>query len=274
MKKQNLLLQSFRDFFTPPVLKLAFLPFVITMVILYGLFFIAADIGLDQLQQSTLYVEQSQTLTQDGTTRTDELTAVLEGSEILSFLLKYSLTSWLLSFLIYTVGSFFILLLSIVIALAVIGFLTPPILKVIQQRHYNDVEMVGYGHMGSIAWHFLKSFGIMVALFFLLLPFYFVPVLGIVALNLPFYYFFHKLMVFDIASTVCSKEEFHRIMFFKGNHIRLKTLLLYLISLIPFAVLFSTAFFVIYLGHTFFAETRNMRTSADKAFLGTEASEI
>ena len=260
MQQPNLLSLSVRDFFTPPILKLAFLPFVITMVVMYALFLVAADIGLDQLEQSTLQVEQTQTVTENGVTHTDEMTATLEGgSAILSFLLKYSIFSWLLSFLVYTVGSLFVLLLSLVIALAVIGFLTPPILRIIRQRYYNDVEMVGHGHIGSIVWHFAKSFAVMLLLILLLLPFYFVPLLNIVAFNLPFYYFFHRLLSFDVGSTLCTSEEYRSIMFYKGNSVRFKTALLYLSSLIPFVALFATPFYVIYLGHTFFVEVREMR---------------
>lgn len=257
--QRNLFLLSIRDFFTPPILKLAILPFIITMVLLYGLFFILADIGLEQLQNASFQIEQSQTTVQNGHPHTETVSADLDGSGILKFLLQYSLTSWLVSFLLYTVGSFFVLLLSVVIALAVIGFLTPPILRVIQQRHYPDIELVGYGHFGTIAWQFVKSFFIMVMLLFLLLPFYFIPILNIVALNLPFYYFFHKLMVFDVASTITTKEEYALIHVSKANTIRYKTFMLYLVSLIPFAILFATAFYVIYLGHTFFNETQKLR---------------
>lgn len=264
MPQRNLLLLSIKDFFTPEILKLAFFPFLLTMIILYGLFFIAADMGLDQLQQTTLQIEQSQTTVENGTPHTENLSATLQGSAIMSFLLKYSITSWLLSFLLYTVGSLFVLLLSIIIALAVIGFLTPPILKVIQQRYYPDLEMVGYGNIGTVVWHFVKSFVIMIFLLFMLIPFYFIPLVNVIAFNLPFYYFFHKLMVLDVTSTIMTKEEYARIHVTNANTIRLKTLLLYLVSLIPFAVLFTTAFFVIYLGHTFFTEVRVLRNREDR----------
>ncbi|MEA3372604.1 MAG: EI24 domain-containing protein [Campylobacterota bacterium] len=257
--QRNLLILSIRDFFTPPILKLAIFPFIITMVLLYGLFFILADIGLDQLENASVQIEQSQTTMRDGHPHTETVSADLAGSGILKFLLQYSITSWLVSFLIYTVGSFFILLLSVVIALAVIGFLTPPILRVIQQRHYPEIELVGYGHFGTIAWQFVKSFFIMLGLLFLLLPFYFIPILNIVALNLPFYYFFHKLMVFDVASTITTKEEYALIHVKSANSVRIKTFMLYLVSLIPFAILFATAFYVIYLGHTFLSETQKLR---------------
>ncbi len=259
MPQRNLLLLSIKDFFTREILRLAFYPFLLTMIILYVLFFVAADMGFEQLQDYTVHMEQSKTTLENGIPHTEELSETFQGSSIIDFLLKYSITSWLLNFLLYTVGSMFVLLLSIIIALAVIGFLTPPILKVIQQRYYPDIDMVGYGHMGTITWHFFKSFFIMILLIIMMIPFYFIPLLNIIALNLPFYYFFHKLMTFDVVSTIMTKEEYARIHVVNANSVRIKTLILYLISLIPLAILFATAFYVIYLGHTFFVEVRALR---------------
>jgi hypothetical protein len=259
MLKRNLLLLSVHDFFTKEIMKIAFFPFLLTLIVLYILFFIGADMGFEQLQHSTLHVEQSQTTITDGIPHTEHTSETAQGSGIIDFLLKYSLTSWLISFLLYTVGSLFVLLLSIVISLSIIGFLTPAILKVIQRRHYPDIEMVGHGNIATITWHFLKSLFVMSLLLFIMIPFYFIPVVNIVAINLPFYYFFHRLMVFDVVSTIMTKDEYARIHVANANAIRLKTLILYLVSLIPFAILFANAFYIIYLGHDLFTRLRAIR---------------
>ncbi len=259
MSETNLFLLSIKDFTTPKMLKMVILPFIITILVMYTLFFIAADLGLDALQQSTLQIESSQTINHDGVEHTENFSGEFTGSSIVEFLLKHTITSWLLTFLIYTVGSFLVLLVSVVVALAVIGFLTPPILRELKERHYSEVELIGFDGMSMVIWNFFKSFFIMILLFLLLMPLYFVPLLNIVALNLPFYYFFHKLLTYDVASTLCTKEEYFKIMHFKGNSMRFKTFLLYLISLIPFAVLFATVFFVIYIGHSFFKEVILLR---------------
>jgi hypothetical protein len=99
----------------------------------------------------------------------------------------------------------------------------------------------------------------MVLLFLLLIPFYFIPLVNIVAINIPLYYFFHKMLTFDVSSSICTKDEAEQISFFNKNNIRVKTLLLYLVSLVPFAIFFGAIFFVIYLGHTYFLETRKIR---------------
>ncbi len=266
MNEKDLLILSVKDFATPKMLKMVLLPFVITMLVMYTLFFIAADLGLDTLQQTTLHVESSQTLNNGDTAHTESFSGTFSGSSIIDFLMTHTVTSWLISFLVYTVGSFLVLLISIVVALAVIGFLTPPILKELQQRHYPTVELIGFDGIGTVIWNLAKSFFIMIALFLLLMPLYFIPLLNVIALNIPFYYFFHRLLTYDVASTLCSKEEYVQIMHFKGNGLRIKTLLLYMVSLIPFAVLFATVFFVIYLGHSFFKEVillRQRKNTAD-----------
>jgi hypothetical protein len=259
--ENTLLAKSVKDFFTKPILKIAFVPFLLSMIVLYSLFFWAADAGLDALKESHVHMEQHEMVVQpDGSTQEQHETTDLEGGEaILDFLLKHSVTSWLLSFIVYTLGSFFVLLFSIVVALLIIGFLTPHALAVIRNRHYGECQIEGFDHVWAMLFFFLKTFVVMLLLLFVLTPLYFIPLINVVAFNLPFYYLFHKLLVYDVASTICTKEEYKQIMYFNGTSIRMRTLILYLLSLIPFAALFASVFFVIYLGHIFFTETLKLR---------------
>ncbi len=101
----------------------------------------------------------------------------------------------------------------------------------------------------------------MILLFILLIPFYFIPLVNIVAINIPLYYFFHKMLTFDVSSSICTKEEAKQIAFFNAKNLRVKTALLYLLSLVPFAIFFGAIFFIIYLGHTYFLEVKKIRVS-------------
>jgi hypothetical protein len=92
----------------------------------------------------------------------------------------------------------------------------------------------------------------MIILFIVLIPVYFVPVLNVIAFSLPLYYFFHKLLNFDVSSTILSKQEYKEIYKKEGNSFRLRTLFLYFISMIPFATLFTAVYYIIYLGHAYF----------------------
>lgn len=256
-KSENLLILSVKDFLSPKMLKFVLLPFIISMIIMYILFFLLAGAGLDAL--GTFDMQTTETSIQNGIPHTETISTQLEGTAIIKFLMSHAITSWMATFLVYAVGGFFTLYLSIIVAILVIGFLTPYVLKELQLRHYNDIKMIGYSNMLTALLLVLKWASIMLLLFFLFIPLYFIPVVNIVAFNFPLYYFFHKVLTFDIASTICTKEENNLIKFRNANELRLKTLGLYLISLIPFAVFFGAVFYVIYIGNTYFIETRKLR---------------
>ncbi len=265
-QKETLFSLSIKDFFTKEILKLAIYPLIITAIVMYGLFFVAADYGLDQLSQAQIEVHQTQTdIDSEGMTHTKELNEFFSGSSIMTFLLKYSFTSWIISFFVYTVGSFMVMYLSVIISLFIIGFLTPWILPIIRDRHYKNIKIEGFGSITEVTWFFIKTIFIMLAMMLLLVPFYFIPLLNIVALNLPFYYLFHRLLNFDVGSTICTKDDYKKIMFYKGNSIRLRTFAMYLVTMIPFIAIFTMVYFVVYLGHIYFNELSKM--SAEQELL-------
>lgn len=255
--EQNLFILSVKDFMSVQMLKYALLPFIISMVIIYTLFFLLAGAGLDAL--GSLDVQSTQTTIQNGIPHTESIKAHLEGSAIIKFLMSHAITSWIATFLVYAIGGFFTLYVSIIVAIIVIGFLTPFVLKELHLRHYQDVEMIGYSNIFQDLFLILKWAFIMLLLFFLFIPLYFIPIVNILAFNFPLYYFFHKVMTFDVASSICTKDEDYLMKYKFGTGLRLKTLALYLISLVPFAIFFGAIFFVIYLGNTYFTGIRQIR---------------
>ncbi|UCM99419.1 EI24 domain-containing protein [Sulfurimonas sp. SWIR-19] len=251
---------SLKDLFTKKMLIYSLMPFIVSMLILYILFFIVAGLGVDQL--TTMEVQTTQTTIENGIPHTESFQATLAGTGIMKFLMSSALTSWIATFLIYTIGGLMTLYASIFVALLIIGFLTHAILKELQQRHYQDVQMIGYSNAIEGIFLTLKWILIMILLFFVFIPLYFIPVINIVAFNFPLYYFFHKMLTYDVSSAICTKEEAMKIKFFHANTLRLKTLGLYLLSLIPFVIFFASVFYVIYLGHSYFIETRKLRNES------------
>ncbi len=260
--EQNILKLSIADFFSAKMLKYSLLPFIVAIVMMYLLFFYIAGITLDSF--GSMDIHTSQTTLQNGVIHTEATSTKLEGTSIIDYMINFiatsAIVSWLVSFSLYAIGGFITLYLSIFIAIIVIGFLTPFVLKEIQKRHYSDVEMIGYSNIILGLIQVIKWLVIMIILFFLFIPLYFIPFINIIALNLPLYYFFHKIITFDISSNIVTKEENRLIKFNSANNIRLKTLALYLISLIPFAIFFGAVFYVIYLGHTYFIEVKKIRS--------------
>ena len=262
IKEQNILKLSIKDFFTAKMLKYSLLPFILTIIIMYLLFFYIAGVTLESL--GSMDVQTTQTTMQNGIPHTETTDTTVEGFGIVEYIMNFvatsAIVSWLVSFSLYAIGGFITLYLSIIVAVVIIGFLTPFVLKEIQRRHYKDIEMVGHSNiiMGLI--QVIKWLFVMLLLFFLFIPLYFIPIVNIIALNLPLYYFFHKMITFDISSNIVSYEENRLIKFNSANKIRLKTLALYLVSLIPFAIFFGAVFYVIYLGHTYFIEVKKIRS--------------
>lgn len=255
--ESKILSLSFKDLFSAKMLKYSILPFVLSVILLYVLFFVLAGVTLDSL--GTMDINTTSTTVENGIPHTDTFSATLEGTALIQFLLSHAITSWIASFLLYTIGAFLALYLSIFVALIIIGFLTPTILKELQRRHYSDVELRGNANIFEFLFLTLKWLVIMLLMFIVFVPLYFIPLVNIIAFNFPLYYFFHKMITYDVSSTICTKDEEMKIKFFHATTLRLKTLALYLISLIPFVIFFAAVFFVIYLGHSYFLETKKLR---------------
>ncbi|MBD3801513.1 MAG: EI24 domain-containing protein [Campylobacterales bacterium] len=253
---ETLLSISIRDFFSKRMLQFTLIPFLGTILLMYTLFFGIADAGIDSLRESTLQIEQHQQTQHNGVVETQHETTTVEGGlAILRFLMEHTVTSWLVSFIVFTVGGFITFIFAIFIALIIIGFLTPYIVKEIHRRHYSHLPLEHHGSILGVLLASLKHVLIMLLLFLVLTPLYFVPLLNLVAFNLPFYYLFHKLYLLDVASETTTKERFKLIMAFHGGQVRMTTLGLYLLSLLPFAAYITPVFNIIVLTHSMFRKT-------------------
>lgn len=254
MEELKILRKSIDDYLTADLLKFLIYPLLGSIIVLYISFFAVAGLGIDALEQSRLEINQQHTTIENGTESTDTTNETYTGSGILDFLLKHALTSWIVSFLVYTVGLFAIGYMSIFLSLLIIGLLTPKILSIIHKRHYSHIRYKGYGTLLNGLSKLFMSAVVMVVLFIVLIPFYFIPLVNIVAINLPFFYFFHKMLHFDVGSTLLSKEEFG-VLYYKDRYpMRYRSLFLYAISLIPFAAFFISVFYIVYLGHAYFMQ--------------------
>ncbi len=255
----QLLLQSIQDGFRREFLKFILLPFIVASVVSYLAIFLGLDSALDSLNA---YIHTEQTVVHNGTIQSKSEDIMIEGANEVSFFTKLLATiasSSFFSFMLFGIGAFFALFISIFLTVIIIGFLTPYILKELQKIYYHDVEMIGFGGVFDSLIVTLKYAAIMILLFILFIPLYFIPVVGVVALNFPLFYFFHKMMHYDIASNICTKEEFAIIKQRYAVELRIKSLLLYLFSMLPFVILFASVFYVIYLGHTYFQKVRSIR---------------
>jgi len=258
---------SLKDFFSKKMLQFALIPFIGTILVMYVLFFGAASAGLDALEQSTLQVEQQHYSERNGVVQQEQETTTVEGgSAIVRFLMEHTITSWLVSFVVLTVGGLATFILAMFVALIIIGFLTPYIVREVHRRHYSQLPLDHHGSLLGIMLATTKHVGIMALLFLVLVPFYFVPGLNLIAFNLPFYYLFHKLYLLDVSSETTTKERFRLIMAYHGGTLRMTTLTLYALSLIPFAAYFTPVFNVILLTHTLLRKMVEVEAHHENAF--------
>ena len=233
---------SIKDFFSKDILKLVILPFIVTILVVYSLFFGAASIALDSLEG----VQIEQTTTNTNLSDVNEPTFI---DEVAQWFLKSSAISWIISILVYSIGAVAMIYVSIFISLIVIGFLTPYILAKIRNKHYPHINFHGNISIFNTIIYLVKSIFIMLILFIVLIPFYFIPVVNIFAINLPFYYLFHKLLNFDVGTTILNNTDVKEFQKVNTKKLRLRTLKLYLLSLIPFASLVLPVYYVVYIGH-------------------------
>ena len=233
---------SIKDFFSKDILKLAILPFIVTMFIVYSLFFTGASIALNSFDN--ISIEQTTT----GTNFNDinEPTLI---DDVAQWFLKSTAISWIVSIFVYSIGAVAMVYVSIFISLIVIGFLTPYILSKIKEKHYPNISFHGNISILSTILYLIKAIFIMLILFIVLIPFYFIPIVNIVAINLPFYYLFHKLLNFDVGTTLLNTHDLKEFQKENTKKLRLRTLKLYLLSLIPFASLILPVYYVVYIGH-------------------------
>ena len=258
MKELDIIRQSIKDYLTKELLVLLLFPLLGSMIVLYLAFFSAASAGINAIENAQIQIEQQQTRIENGEITKEEITETYTGNSIIDFLLKYTVTSWIVSFLVYTIGILAIGYLSIFISLTIIGFLTPKILSIIRKRHYSHLEFHSNFSILDGIIVLIKTTGIMILLLIVMIPFYFLPLINIIAINLPFYYFFHKMLHFDISSTLTSKETYGQIYYPNKLSMRMRTLALYSISLLPFVAFFISVFYIVYLGHVYFQELEKL----------------
>jgi len=259
MNEITILNKSVSDYLTKEMLTFLIYPLIGSAIVLYIMFFSVAGIGLDAFENAQLQIEQHHTQIENGVINEEQTTQTYTGNGILDFLLKYTVTSWIVSFLVYTVGALAIGYLSIFISLIIIGFLTPKILAIIHKRHYSDLEINTNFSITDGIGKIIKTTFIMILLLIAMIPFYFIPFINIIAINLPFYYFFHKMLHYDVGSTLTSKEEFGQIYYPDKLPMRMRTLFLYSVSLLPFVAFFISIFYIIYLGHVYFIKLEQLK---------------
>ena len=246
----RLFLFSIKDFFSPQFLKLTLIPFIGSGVVMLALFLWITNSDIQMLSNATVSMHKTQTTNQNGIISTDTTETHLEGgSSIIDFLSGTEIWSWITDGLFYVVVAFVFASVSILFALVIIGFMTPFVVKIIHKKYYPEVKKEQFGTIFDSLFMLFKTLFVMMMLYFLFIPLYFIPLVGTIAVSFPLYYFFHKMLVFDVGTNLMSRVNYTFMKIAHKGELRVGTLVMYIISMIPVFGLFLSLFYVIYITH-------------------------
>lgn len=91
MNEIDILSRSLKDFLTSKMLRIALVPLIVTMILIYSLFFAAADFGIAALQQAAEASQNGQEVVVDE----NAPFYFVWATYLVVFLFKYSFTSWI-----------------------------------------------------------------------------------------------------------------------------------------------------------------------------------
>jgi len=236
----KLLLRSIKDFLTLKFLLLSTLPFLISFLIFGSLFLYSGSEFIDFLNN-----------TANGANFAD---IDPQTHPIVNYILTLAFVKWALVTFFYLFGTFLMLLISVIIAVIVIGFFTPYIVKNIHQKYYPDFYRNEISFV-KVLGMYIKVFFTFIFLCFVVIPLLIVPGVNLFIFNIPFYYLFHNLLVIDVGSNIQNIQTFDTITGQYKKEFLSATFLSYVLSLIPVIGLFLQPLFVIYLTHLFFEKS-------------------
>lgn len=226
--------KSLKDYLSAKFLGLSFATVLIPMIVMGILLVMGGSEIIDILTQGA---------------QNDDFSFVDgENHPFLVTILKLTFVKWILVTLFYSLGTIFAVLLSLLIAMMVLGFLTPIVVSTLHKKYYSHIGELK--PMNSIKVYKAMAMTILkfLVLLIVLIPFMWIPLV----INIPFFYLFYKLMVVDVASNmmdenrlkVAEKRWFSKLFFL--------SLIFFVLSLIPIIGIFLQLFFAIYFAHFFF----------------------
>ncbi|MEE3777101.1 EI24 domain-containing protein [Campylobacter sp. CX2-4080-23] len=222
--------RSFADFLSLRFILLSILPLAVSLASLIGLVVLFGDDIFAAFAKP-------------------QIQAYASGDRFIAWLISLSLVQFIITSSFYVISIFLAIILSVAIAAVITGFLTPYIVKFINQKYYNyntTPEPSNIRVLNLIFITFIKF----ILIFLICIPLLFIPVINLFILNLPFFYLFYRLMLIDVASNTSDRLIFE-VDLQKGGGVKFfsASVIFYIITLIPFVGLFSQIFFVIFLSH-------------------------
>jgi len=231
-----LLVRAIRDYLSPSILGASFVSLLVPLALL-GL---AVGLGGSHLWDLLQALE------------TGEPLATQSAPGWLETILAYTFVQWIAITLFYVLGGVLALLVSVIIAVIVIGFFTPWLVKIVHKCHYASIEFPKGLSNSIVIKEALGIFGKFLGLLVLSLVLLALPLVNVIALHIPFFYLFYRILMLDVGSVLLDLQAYER---FKSTHQRptiILGLVCFVLSLIPFIGLFLQPLFVLYFAHYVF----------------------
>lgn len=232
--KESILAKSLKDFLSKKFLFMSLAPLIVPILVLGGIFIYGSGELVTLLHQGA---------------STGDFSYLDESAyPTLTYLLGFSVVQWLIVTLFVVFGTLSTILVSLIIAVITVGLLTPTIVKTIRKKSYLHVEKGKEDNLFVSLLNVFKIFMKFILLFLCTLPFLLLPFVNVMIFQLPFFYLFYKLMMYDMISVGMSKNTLEVIEKHKF-YLIFVLILFFLVSLVPLLGLLLQVFFVVYLSH-------------------------
>jgi len=224
---------AFKDMFKPEFLILSAIPFAVVAIVgILMVLFIGSGVA-EFITQGVNNLENVDT-----------------GYRIINWMLKFLASSYLagiLTAIIYFVFGGILVVFFNTAATMVAGMLAPFVVKYVLREHYPDFKPAkGLSMFGSFL-TLMEYAIIMCVMFVLFIPLFFVPIIGLIAFYLPFWYFFHKTILMDTWDVVPDRKKVYK------NHrgkIRITTMGMFtLASVLPVVGVFLQIYYFTVMTH-------------------------
>lgn len=243
MSIPHIFLNALKDVMAPKVLWVSLFSFVATVLFFVGMIFLVFG-GIESL---SLWIA----------TWLQNVEGNLESNWLLSFLSLIVVAKTVLMVLFFLSSAMAVYYLFLMVYSVIVGFFAGYFIKEIAQTYYPQVVFYGIA-LPSYLWFLIKILAVSIFLMLLFSPLVFIPLLNIVLL-IPVYYLFHKLLVLEVASVMCSNEEYRQIQKKYSGQSRVLSGLCFALTLIPVVGVVIYPYYVIVMSHFLLGKVASLR---------------
>jgi hypothetical protein len=241
--KTNIFALALGDTFSPRVLLISLLSFILTLFVFIGAIWLLFG-GVGAL---SAWIAQS----------LQSFEGSVEQSWFLSMISLLFITKTIVAILFFFTSAMVVYYLFLMVYSVIVGLFASYFIKEIGTLYYPSVAFRGIGLL-SYVWIVLKTLLWTTLMFLLLSPLVFIPLFNFVLL-VPVFYLFHKLLVLDVASMINSKEEYLALKKLYAGQMRGISLICFALTVIPFLGVVIYPYYVIVMSHFLFRKTEELR---------------